>query len=165
MYERVNDMLMRLKLSRAKLMHSMAWLVNDKNMTYHGEEASQAALWTEPMRLGLIAPFAVGTVDQVMMAALRIKYGVLRLAGLTDKILIIDELHSYDAYMSEIIGTLLNWCRALQIPSCYVIMQHCRLRKKQIMPKFMIHKRHSWIINLILALLLFMRMRKHSNSQ
>ena len=116
MYERVNDMLMRLKLSRAKLMHSMAWLVNDKNMTYHGEEASQAALWTEPMRLGLIAPFAVGTVDQVMMAALRIKYGVLRLAGLTDKILIIDEMHSYDAYMSEIIGTLLNWCRALQIP-------------------------------------------------
>ena len=116
MYRRVNDMLKRLHLPQAKLMHSMAWLVNKDNIMYHGEEALQAVLWTEPMRLGLIAPFAVGTVDQVMMAALRVKYGVLRLAGLTDKVLIIDELHSYDAYMSEIIVVLLKWCRALQIP-------------------------------------------------
>ena len=116
MYGRVNEMLERLHLPQAKLMHSMAWLTNDNDMNYHGEESSQAALWTEPLRLGLIAPFAVGTVDQVMMAALRVKYGVLRLAGLTDKVLIIDELHSYDAYMSEIISTLLKWCRVLQIP-------------------------------------------------
>lgn len=116
MYARINSMLDRFHLQQAKLMHSMAWIVHENNWKYTGEEALNATLWTEPMRLGLITPFAVGTVDQVMMAVMRVKYGVLRLIGLTDKVLIIDELHSYDAYMSKIISTLLIWCRVLQIP-------------------------------------------------
>ena len=42
-----------------------------------GEAAKDAELWTAPMRRGMISPFAVGTVDQAMMAAMRTKYGVL----------------------------------------------------------------------------------------
>ena len=32
------------------------------------------------------------------------------------KALVIDEIHAYDAYMSEIIERLLEWCRALRVP-------------------------------------------------
>lgn len=116
MYGRVNVMLERLQDPQAKLMHSMAWLMDEQEHKYQTEDALDAQLWTAPMRRGLISPFAVGSVDQVMMSAMRTKYGVLRLAGLAQKVLIIDELHSYDAYMGSIIETLLKWCRVLHVP-------------------------------------------------
>lgn len=80
------------------------------------EAGIYAARWLLPVRRGLLAPYAVGTVDQAMMAVLMVKYGVLRLLGLAQKILVIDELHSYDVYMSELIERLLEWCKALEIP-------------------------------------------------
>lgn len=116
MYGRVNTMLERLQDPQAKLMHSMAWLMDKQEHRYQTEDESDAQLWTAPMRRGLISPFAVGSIDQVMMSSMRTKYGVLRLAGLTQKVLIIDELHSYDAYMGSIIESLLKWCRVLHIP-------------------------------------------------
>lgn len=45
-----------------------------------------------------------------------VKYGVLRLMGLSGKVLVIDELHAYDAYMSQILHRLLQWCKELEIP-------------------------------------------------
>ena len=116
MVERMNAMLARLNDPQAKLMHSMAWLHTDSEHNVQTEDAGEAELWTSPMKRGLISPFAVGTIDQVMMATMRVKYGCLRLAGLAQKVLIIDELHSYDAYMSSIIEKLLSWCRVLHIP-------------------------------------------------
>jgi len=117
MYSRINSMLDHLHLEKSKLMHAMAWLVDySSSNNFTGEPAQDAKLWTAPMRRGLISPFAVGTIDQAMMSVMRTKYGVLRLSGLEQKVLIIDELHSYDAYMSAIIEMLLKWCAALHIP-------------------------------------------------
>lgn len=101
-----------------RLLHSMAWLVqeNAPMPRFQSEEEYYAASWLQPVRRGLLSPYGVGTVDQAMMAALRIKYGVLRLLGLAGKTLIIDELHAYDVYMSEILIRLLEWCKALEIP-------------------------------------------------
>lgn len=101
-----------------RLLHSMAWLVDDETpeVQFHTEEEAYAARWLLPVRRGLLAPYAVGTVDQAMMAVLMVKYGVLRLLGLAQKTLVIDELHAYDVYMSELIERLLEWCKALEIP-------------------------------------------------
>lgn len=101
-----------------RLLHSMAWLVDEDlpEMQFDTEEEAYAARWLLPVRRGLLAPYAVGTVDQAMMAVLMVKYGVLRLLGLAQKTLVIDELHSYDVYMSELIERLLEWCKALEIP-------------------------------------------------
>lgn len=130
MHGRVNTMLDALRRKKAKLMHSMAWVVDEeqKDERFYGESAKDAEIWTAPMRRGLISPFAVGTIDQAMMAAMRTKYGVLRLAGLAQKVLVIDELHSYDAYMSEVIKTLLSWCRVLHVP---VVMLSATLHSEQ----------------------------------
>ena len=116
MYGRVNAMLDSLQDIQAKLMHGMAWLMDEEESLCNTEDSVYAKLWTAPLRRGLLAPFAVGTVDQVMMSAMRTKYGVLRLAGLAQKVLIIDELHAYDAYMSSIIEKLLKWCKVMHVP-------------------------------------------------
>lgn len=101
-----------------RLLHAMAWLVDDstKDEDYRQEDANEIQNWLAPVRKGLLSPYAVGTVDQAMLAATQVKYGVLRLLGLSTKVLIIDEIHSYDAYMNEIIKRLLEWCKALRIP-------------------------------------------------
>ena len=71
--------------------------------------------WFLPRKRALLAPFAVGTVDQAMLAALRVRHGSLRLFGLAGKVVIIDEIHAYDAYMSVIIERLLEWLAELGV--------------------------------------------------
>ncbi|HBP25967.1 MAG TPA: hypothetical protein DD618_03345 [Acholeplasmatales bacterium] len=120
MVGRINALLKEHGKSEALLVHSMSWLNADNQFLISNDEdeidRKDAESWFRPTKRGLLAPYAVGTVDQAMMAVLKVKYGVLRLFGLSNKVLIIDEIHAYDAYMSSIIRRLLEWCRALRIP-------------------------------------------------
>lgn len=105
--------------AQVKLLHAMAWMVDSGTKTarsFSTEDAQFAQNWLLPLRRGFLSPYAVGTVDQAMMAAMFIRYGVLRLLGLSTKTLVIDEIHAYDTYMQNILEGLLSWCRALQIP-------------------------------------------------
>lgn len=72
--------------------------------------------WMSLNRLALFADFSIGTVDQALMAGLDHRYVSLRIAGLAGKIVIIDEVHSYDAYMNGFLRSLLGWMSALQVP-------------------------------------------------
>jgi CRISPR-associated endonuclease/helicase Cas3 len=108
---RTSEMLMRLGLPPALLVHSEAWLDRE---TRWGGEVDQS--WFAPTKRALLSHYSVGTVDQAMMSVLRIKQGVLRLLGLSSKVLIIDEMHAYDTYMQTILYRLMNWCSALEIP-------------------------------------------------
>ena len=118
MFTRINDMLSALGLDGARLMHGMAWLAGEDEGQARAnmEDKQDACDWLRPLRRAMLAESAVGTVDQAMMAAMPIRYGCLRLLGLMGKALVIDEIHAYDAYMSEIIERLLEWCQALRIP-------------------------------------------------
>ena len=81
-----------------------------------------------PLRMGFLQQNAVGTVDQAMAAMLLSKFSIIRLTGLAGKVLVIDEIHAYDMYMSQIIETLLKWCRALSVP---VILLSATLQNAQ----------------------------------
>ena len=120
MVDRVNSFLKDQQIPCARLLHSMAWLRDDAERDLCQSKGSDSADgledWLKPAKRALLSPWAVGTVDQALMAVLRIKYGVLRLLGLTGKVLVIDEVHAYDAYMSSILLRLLEWCRDLRIP-------------------------------------------------
>ena len=118
MHDRVNALFKTHNIASSRLLHSTAWLLDDytKQKSIQSEDASSMAQWLAPLRRGLLSPNAVGTVDQAMTAVLQVKYGVLRLLGLTGKVLVIDEVHAYDAYMNTIIERLLEWCHALDIP-------------------------------------------------
>ena len=56
----------------------------------------------------LAAQIAVGTVDQAMMAALKVKHAHLRAASLARNLLIVDEVHASDPYMRRIVRALLD---------------------------------------------------------
>jgi CRISPR-associated endonuclease/helicase Cas3 len=65
---------------------------------------------------GLLAPYGVGTIDQVLLAVLQTKHVFVRLFGLAGKCVILDEVHAYDAYMTTLLERLLRWLAALGCP-------------------------------------------------
>ncbi len=106
----------------ARLVHGMAWLRDEDEperpplVGESRDEGDAAASWFRPTRRAMLAAHGVGTVDQAMLAGMNVRFGFLRLYGLANRVLVIDELHAYDAYMSEIISRLLRWCAYLDIP-------------------------------------------------
>jgi CRISPR-associated endonuclease/helicase Cas3 len=76
-------------------------------------ESVVASTWFTYRKRGLLAAFGVGTVDQVLMAALSGKHVFVRLFGLAGKTVIIDEVHAYDTYMSTLLERVLEWLSAL----------------------------------------------------
>lgn len=56
----------------------------------------------------LAAQIAVGTVDQVMMAGLKVKHAHLRGAAMSRALIVIDEVHASDAWMTEIQRSLVE---------------------------------------------------------
>ncbi|MCB1521786.1 MAG: CRISPR-associated helicase Cas3' [Hyphomicrobiaceae bacterium] len=60
-------------------------------------------------RLAFFAQAGAGTIDQAVLSVLPSKYQTLRLRGLADKVLIIDEAHAFDAYVSEEVSALLRF--------------------------------------------------------
>ncbi len=111
-----------------RLVHGMAWLVDAVTpstpaQTYDEagargwtSERSLSLDWFRNTKRALLAPEGVGTIDQALMAVLNVKHGFLRLLGLSRKVLIVDEVHAYDEYMTVLLERLLHWCRCLGVP-------------------------------------------------
>jgi CRISPR-associated endonuclease/helicase Cas3 len=72
-----------------------------------------AAAWFTYKKRGLLSPHGVGTIDQALLAVLQTKHFFVRLFGLAQKTVIIDEVHAYDSYMSSLLELLLTWLAAL----------------------------------------------------
>jgi len=124
MYGRVHEFLnrrypddariqLRLLHGRASFVMEARRLVDDPAFSGENGGRESAVSWFSPKKRGLLAPFGVGTVDQAMMSALKSRHAFVRLFGLAGKTVIIDEVHAYDVYMSDILVRLLEWLRAL----------------------------------------------------
>lgn len=61
----------------------------------------------------LAARVAVGTIDQALMAGLKLRHAHLRLATLSRSLLVVDEVHASDAFMGEVLAGVLANHRAL----------------------------------------------------
>ncbi|MCY4003819.1 MAG: CRISPR-associated helicase Cas3' [Rhodospirillales bacterium] len=67
------------------------------------------ARWlADDRRRALLAEIGVGTIDQVLLGVLPTRFATLRLFGVTDRIMIVDEAHAYDPYMRRQLETLLR---------------------------------------------------------
>ncbi len=130
-HSRVNDFLLKILKQedpnrRALLLHGSAWLHNTH--TEMGEEGQPGKSWFSSNKRGLLAPFAVGTVDQALMGVMNVKHGFVRTFGLAGKIVILDEVHTYDSYT----GTLLdNLVKALREIHCTVIILSATLTQER----------------------------------
>ena len=79
----------------------------------------EAQSWFTAKKRPLLAPFGVGTIDQSLLSVLQTKHWFVRLFGLAGKVVIFDEVHAYDAYMSTILERLLYWLAEVD---CTVIL-------------------------------------------
>ncbi len=128
-YERFNQFLDRIvgpdTPNRALLLHSGAWLLDNSEM---GEEGRPGGAWFNQSKRGLLAPFAVGTIDQALMAVMNVKHGFVRAFGLAGKVVILDEVHSYDLYTGTILNELVAMLRNI---GCTVIILSATLNEQR----------------------------------
>ncbi|NMH65732.1 CRISPR-associated helicase Cas3' [Shewanella salipaludis] len=109
---------------RSLLLHGNAWLLD----TDMGEEGRPGGAWFNQAKRGLLAPFAVGTIDQALMAAMNVKHGFVRAFGLAGKVVILDEVHTYDAYTGTLLDALVALLRSLR---CTVIILSATLNRER----------------------------------
>lgn len=76
--------------------------------------SAQCAAWiADDRRKTFLADVGIGTVDQALLSVLPVKHAPMRLAALSQRVLVIDEVHSYDSYTSRLIETLLTFQGAM----------------------------------------------------
>ncbi|MFE0200487.1 CRISPR-associated endonuclease Cas3'' [[Kitasatospora] papulosa] len=113
------------------LLHSMAWLnplyaAQESDLvdacgaigevSADGRTSTEAGVWLRGPKRGFLAPLSVGTIDQVLSGVLPLRYNVLRLFGLAEKVFVVDEAHAYGPWMHRLLVTLLEWLGALRAP-------------------------------------------------
>ncbi|WP_082312865.1 CRISPR-associated helicase/endonuclease Cas3 [Salinispora fenicalii] len=131
MYRRVRAFAARLAAGPAPvtLLHSMSWLNAEYEARAVVDPGGAAEVvsdepsgdvvapeWLRGPKRGLLAPMAVGTVDQALLAVLTTKHNALRLLALSGKVFVVDEAHAYDDFTTSLLCGLLNWLGAYGCP-------------------------------------------------
>lgn len=101
---------------KASLNEEFASLARNINVDEEEQATLIANQWFAGRKTSILDDFVVGTVDHILMAALKQKHLALRHLGLSKKIVIIDEIHAYDAYMSQYLERTIEWMGAYNVP-------------------------------------------------
>ncbi len=115
MYDRMKDIYRRFVADDARpsliLAHGKAGLNSDFAQTLEAVQSPTAnpdsvdgfcSAWlSDNRRKALLAQFGAGTIDQALLAVLSARYQSLRLYGLSGKVLVLDEVHAYDAFVAK----------------------------------------------------------------
>jgi CRISPR-associated endonuclease/helicase Cas3 len=122
--------------AEARLMHSASWLVqpppleqlhaSDRRDAEAQEHVRAGRSWFASAKRAILAPFGVGTVDQALLGIVAAKHFFVRQFGLAGKVVILDEVHTYDLYTSTLIDTLIRRLRELK---CTVIVLSATLTR------------------------------------
>jgi len=110
-----------------RLAHGNAWL-KDYGFGDVNVGDSDKTIWFHPRKRALLYPFAVGTIDQALLGILRVKHFFVRLFGLAGKVVILDEVHSYDVYTGTLLESLIQTLRHLK---CTVIILSATLTSER----------------------------------
>jgi len=124
MFERVkawSDILSADSNTSISLAHSTAGFnesYNSLRTNIYEEKSDGVSVnsWMTGRYRKLLPDFTVGTVDQALFTALKRKFLMLLHLGIAGKTVIIDEVHSYDDYMTEYMKSMLSWLGAYRVP-------------------------------------------------
>lgn len=108
-----------------RLAHGYAWL---RAFEHGGEALSGGKEWFSPRKRALLMPFAVGTIDQALLSVVKVKHFFVRSFGLAGKVVILDEVHSYDLYTGTLLDILV---RRLLDMNCTVIVLSATLTRRR----------------------------------
>lgn len=108
----------RLAHGAAELNESYQQLIPGSSVTQEDEQDSGVLVhpWFQGRKQALLADFVIGTVDQLLLAALKQKHVMLRHLGLAGKVVVVDECHAYDAYMNRYLDRALSWLGCYHVP-------------------------------------------------
>lgn len=81
-----------------------------------GPVPAAIAAWFSGRKKSMLADFVTTTVDHLLFGAMRAPHLALRHLGLARKVVIIDEVHSYSAYMNVYLDRALTWLAAYGVP-------------------------------------------------
>ncbi|MEV8442119.1 CRISPR-associated helicase Cas3' [Actinosynnema sp. NPDC051121] len=104
---------------KASLNDEFAGLVREGWFAPNGHDDETPVVahhWLSGRKKGVLAAFVVGTIDQVLFAGLKSRHLMLRHLGLAGKVVVIDEVHAYDVYMSQYLHRVLHWLGAYGVP-------------------------------------------------
>lgn len=73
----------------------------------------RAAEWFTHKKRALLSEYGVGTIDQALLTILPVRHQFVRLWGLSNRVVVFDEIHAYDAYTGTLLIHLLRWLLAL----------------------------------------------------
>lgn len=94
-------------------------------------------VWMEGRKQALLSDFVIGTIDQALLMALKQKHFMLRHVGLAGKVVILDEVHSYDAYSNVYIDRMLNWLGNYSVPVILLSATLPSARKKAMIKAYL----------------------------
>ncbi len=136
---RMNDFLQRISpaTTKSRLIHGNSWLLNESleyrpSVTVQKEKSAEDARngrdWFASAKRALLAPYGVGTVDQALLGVVAAKHFFVRNFALAGKVVILDEVHSYDLYTGTLIDKLIATLEGL---GCTVIVLSATLTGKR----------------------------------
>jgi CRISPR-associated endonuclease/helicase Cas3 len=123
--------------TQGRLVHGNSWLMDKEPLIQPAttsrddapsEDAQTGQDWFSSAKRALIAPFGVGTVDQALLGVVAARHFFVRHFALAGKVVILDEIHSYDLYTSTLIDKLI---RILVDLGCTVIVLSATLTRKR----------------------------------
>lgn len=83
---------------------------------FDGESGLVVNSFFSGSKTSLLSDIVVATVDRFLMSALKKKHAMLLHLGLSQKVVIVDECHAYDAYMNQYLDTALAWMHEYHVP-------------------------------------------------
>ena len=121
-----------------RLVHAASWMVETEPQAKlypssmgdaEAEEHIRAGRsWFASAKRALLSPFGVGTIDQALLGIVAAKHFFVRQFGLAGKVVILDEVHTYDLYTGTLISALVKRLRELQ---CTVIILSATLTERR----------------------------------
>ncbi len=139
MHLRMKEFVQRISRTsnETRLIHGNSWLMDQEpvlspdatNRDSAREDARAGRDWFASAKRALIAPFGVGTIDQALLGVVAAKHFFVRHFALAGKVVILDEVHSYDLYTGTLIDRLIMTLEAL---GCTVIVLSATLSGKRL---------------------------------